>query len=184
MGLLDRFRKKSDEPEFDPLKDLVLGKLKVGYLVDYDLRTWLVTDYNRYSFNDGRTAEEWELEADRDKRYLERAEGDGESWSLSKTIPIGVLGGDVRQHVLDHEDPPEKVTYKGTTYYLDGSVGGTLVPGGGVGTRRELIQWELIDEDEESFISIMQWSETELSAVAGIFVEDYQFSNILPGVPA
>ena len=57
MGFLDRFRNKSEQPELDPLKDLVLGKLRVGYLLDYDLRTWTMTDYNRYEFNDGRCAE-------------------------------------------------------------------------------------------------------------------------------
>ncbi len=178
MGFLDRFRKKNDEPEIDPLRDLVLDKLKVGYLVDYDLRTWVVTDHSRYRFNDGRHSEEWELTEDRDKRYLERSE-DG-TWALSETVPIGALEGGVRQHILDHDDPPEQVTCRGTTYYLEGSEGGALTPGGG-GPRQELIQWELLDEDEKRFLSIIQWSEREISAVCGIFVEDYQFSNILPG---
>ena len=35
MGLLDRFRKKpkDDELDFDPTQDMVLSKLKVGYLL-------------------------------------------------------------------------------------------------------------------------------------------------------
>ena len=37
-----KFGKKKKE-EFDPFQDLVLSKLKVGYLVDYDLKTWDVT---------------------------------------------------------------------------------------------------------------------------------------------
>ncbi|MEM7351308.1 MAG: DUF4178 domain-containing protein [Acidobacteriota bacterium] len=182
MGFLDRFRKPQDPPELDPLKDLVLAKLKVGYLVDYDLRTWQVTDYARYRFNDGRESEEWELTAERDKRYLELASDDADVWTLSEDIPVGALGGGVRQHILDHDDPPEQVTYQGRVYYSEGSNGGQLIPGGG-GPRRDLIQWELLDESEEHFLSIMQWSETEVTAVAGIFVEDYQFSDILPGEP-
>ncbi len=182
MGLLDRFRKQTDELEVDPLKDLVLAKLKVGYLLDYDLRTWQVTDYARYRFNDGRESEEWELTAERDKRYLELAQGDGEIWTFSKNIRIGAIEGDVRQHILDHDDPPEEIAYEGTVYYLEGSNGGYLLPGGEE-PRRELIQWELLDEDEERFLSIIQWSETEVSAVSGSFVEDYQFTDILPGEP-
>ncbi|MEM7583946.1 MAG: DUF4178 domain-containing protein [Acidobacteriota bacterium] len=179
MGFLDRFRKTRSEPELDPLADLVLAKLKVGYLVDYDLRTWVVTEYSRYSFNGGRTAEEWELTEGTDKLYLERSE-QGDAWSLSKTIPLGALGTGVRQHILDHDEAPEQVTYKGTVYYLDDSAGGELVSADGK-ERKELIQWEFLDEDEEGFVSIVQWSETELSAVAGHFVEEYQFTDILPG---
>ena len=42
MGLKDRiFGKKTQDAELDPLADLVLEKLRVGYLVDYDLKTWL-----------------------------------------------------------------------------------------------------------------------------------------------
>lgn len=181
MGLFDRFRRRDEDDGIDPLKDLVLEKLRVGYLVDYDLKTWTVTAHNRYRFNDGRTAEEWELTAGREKRYLELSRGDEEAWTLSKSIPIGAVGpGNVRQHLLEHEDPPDQLTYRDVTYYMEGSVGGHLLPGDGEG-RQELIVWEYVDDDEESFVSIVQWSETEVTAVAGTFVEDYQFTNILPG---
>ncbi len=182
MGFLDRFRKQSTELEFDPLKDLVLAKLKIGYLVDYDLRTWQVSDHVRYRFNDGRETEEWEITAERDKRYLEHAPGDGEIWTLARDIAVGVIEGDVRRHILEHDDPPEEIRYKGTVYYLDGSNGGDLLPGGD-GPPRQLIQWEFLDQDEERFVSIVQWSESEFTAVSGIFVEDYQFTDILPGEP-
>lgn len=181
MGLLDAFRKKDKdaEPEIDPLKDLVLAKLRVGYLVDYDMKTWQVTAYNRYRFNDGETAEEWELTAGREKRYLELTQDDGDLWCLSQKVPIGALGGNVRNHIIEHDDPPDQVTCKGTTYYLDSSVGGKMFAGGGHG--QELIKWELIDEDDENFLTIEQWGETEFEAAAGTYVEEYQFTNILPG---
>ena len=55
MGLRDLFGKKAKDKdrdaEPDPIADLVLGKLKVGYLVDYDLKTWEVTGYCRYEFD-------------------------------------------------------------------------------------------------------------------------------------
>lgn len=184
MGIFDRLRNKDEAPKLDPLKDLVLDKLQVGFLVDYDLKTWTVTDYSRYTYNDGRSAKEWELTSGSTKRYLEQVQGDEEGWSLSKSIPLGALSSEVtdnvREHILEHEDPPDQVTYKDTVYYLEGSVGGFQVPRTG-GTRQELILWEFLDEDEESFTSIVQWSEAEFNAVHGIFVEEYEFANILPG---
>ena len=100
MGLTDRlFGKKKVDEEPDPLADLVLKKLKVGYLVDYDLQTWQVTSYCRYTFS-GKddSVEEWELTSAGELRYLERADG---AWSLSRKISIGDLDGDIRRHILD-----------------------------------------------------------------------------------
>ena len=51
----------------------------------------------------------------------------------------------------------------------------------GEGAGNEVIRWEFLDEDEESFLGIEQWSESELGAATGSFVEDYEFTSILPG---
>ncbi len=183
MGLLDMFRgKKDEEPELDPLADLVLEKLRVGYLVDYDLETWEVTAHNRYRWNGGGTSEEWELTSGREKRYLELSEDDGPCWTLARKVPFGKVGSEVRNHILKHEDPPDEVTVDGKTYYLDESDGGYFDPGG-TGGGEPLIKWELVGEDDEGFLTLEQWGETELAASVGIYVEEYQFSNILPGQP-
>jgi len=177
MGLFDIFRSK--QPEADPLADLVLDRMKVGFLVDYDLATWTVTAYNRYDF-DGDAVEEWELTEGHRKRYLERGEDDGVHWALSKKIPIGSIDGDVRSQVLDHGDPPQRVTYQGTEYFLDDSAAGHMMADGD-GAPQELIKWEYLDEEGEKYLTVEQWGETELEASAGVAVHEYQFENILPG---
>ena len=177
MGLFDIFRSKPAEA--DPLADLVLGRMKVGFLVDYDLATWTVTAYNRYDF-DGDAVEEWELTEGHRKRYLERSEDDGVHWSLSKKIPVGSIDGDVRRRIIDHDDPPERVSYQGTEYYLDDSAAGHMRPGGD-GAPQQLIKWEYLDEEGEKYLTVEQWGENEFAASAGEVVETYQFSNILPG---
>ena len=182
MGLADRLfgRKKKADEEPDPLADLVLEKLRVGYMLDYDLRTWQVTGYSRYRFAGREDCEEWELTAGREQRYLELADG---AWSLSASIAIGDIAGDIRQHILDHDDPPERIIFEGTVYRLDASYAGHMLPGGD-GAGRQVIRWEFVDEDETRFVGIEQWSETEFTAAAGSAVEDYQFTHILPGSPA
>ena len=181
MGLTDRWfgRKPADEGP-DPLADLVLEKLRVGYLVDYDLDTWKVTGYCRYRFS-GRDddIEEWELTRSGEQRYLERAD---DAWSLSRRIAIGDIAGDVRQRILDDEDPPERIVFEGAAYRLDASYAGHLFPDG-AGAGESVIRWEYVDEAETAFVGIEQWSETEFTAAAGRVVEDYQFTHILPGSP-
>jgi len=183
MGLFDIFRKKDDDEELaiDPLRDLVLEKLQVGFLVDHDLETWKVTAYNRYDF-DGDEVEEWELTTGRKKRYLERSEDDEEVWALSEKVPVGALEsaeGSVRQYTIEHEDPPEQITYQGETYYLDEMAAGHLYPDG-EGPRRELIKWDFVDGSGESFVTLEQWGETDFEAAAGKEVAPYEFTNILP----
>ena len=179
MGLMDRVfgRKKADEGP-DPLADLVLEKLKVGYLVDYDLQTWQVTAYCRYTFS-GKDAsvEEWELTAGGERRYLELADG---GWSLARTISIGAVDGDIRRHILDHDDPPARIVFEGTEYYLDACYGGHMFSDG-KGGGEQLIRWEFLDAAEKNFVGIEQRSETEFAAAAGFVVEEYEFTHVLPG---
>ncbi|MDA1093544.1 MAG: DUF4178 domain-containing protein [Acidobacteria bacterium] len=180
MGLKERlFGKKTTDEAPDPLADLVLDKLKVGYLVDYDMQTWQITSHARYHFSGtDDPVQEWELTAAGEQRFLELADG---AWSLSRNISIGDLAGNVRQHILDHEDPPERVVFDGAEYHLDASYAGQMVPDGS-STGQEVIRWEFLDAAEKTFVGIEQWSETEFAAAAGFVVEDYQFSHILPGV--
>jgi hypothetical protein len=173
------FKKKSDEPEFDPLRDLVLGKLKVGYLLDYDMKTWSVTEFNKYDI-EGHEKLEWELTSSQEVLYLEREEDDEVYWSISKKIPIGKIEGGVRKYIIENEDPPEQITLENKTYYMDESGAGFFYKNG-LGRGIEFIFWSFMDDDEKNFVSIEQWGETEFEAAMGKEVEEYQFSNILPG---
>lgn len=181
MGLRERLfgRRKDADDAPDPLADLVLAKLRVGYLVDYDLQTWRVTGYSRYRFSGLDDLEEWELTAAGEQRYLERS---GDAWSLSRRIAVGDIAGDVRRHILKHEDPPGTIIFRGAAYRLDASYAGHLLPDGD-GDGEPVIRWEFLDEAETGFVGIEQWGETEFTAAAGSVVEEYQFTHILPGSP-
>jgi len=179
MGFFDFLSKKEPE-EIDPLKDLVLSKLHVGFFLDYDMKTWEVTAHNTYDYGDGYFSEEWELTSGNDIRYLERYEDDDVEWSFCQKIPIGKLENNIRQHIMEHEDPPEKIRYENSDYFLDDS-GAAYYSKAGNGAREELIYWTYITEDEKNFITIEQWGESEFEASTGLYVEEYQFTNILPG---
>ena len=179
MGLMDRmFGRKPADQAPDPLADLVLEKLKVGYLVDYDLQTWQVTGYCRYTFSGmDRSVEEWELAAGGERRYLELADG---GWSLSRTISIGDIDGDIRRHILDNDDPPARIVFEGAEYHLDACYGGHMFPDG-KGAGEQMIRWEFLDAAEKNFVGIEQHGETEFAAAAGFVVEEYEFTHLLPG---
>jgi hypothetical protein len=179
MGFLDLFKENKEE-SIDPLKDLVLSKLQPGYMVDYDMNTWQVTARNKYDFGEGYYSDEWELTGAGDTWYLERYEDDDVEWSFCKKIPIGSIEGDIRKHIIENEDPPKKIEYKGKTFFLDES-GAAYFLKDVKESRQEFVYWTFKDEKEENFVAIEQWGEEEFEASAGLYVEEYQFSNILPG---
>jgi len=178
MGLRDFFNRKAKRAP-DPLSDLTLEKLKVGYFVDYDMRTWCVEAYNHYDWGSGDITYEWQLVSHDDTLYLEREPDDEDHWSVSRKIPIGKLGIDIKAQVLEHDDPPDEIEVDGTAYYLDETGGGQFHKGG-TEPGKDLLKWDYADDSGESYLSIEQWGEAEFEASIGERAEVYQFDNILP----
>lgn len=170
---------KEKKQEIDPLKDLVLSKLKVGYLLDYDLKTWEVTAHNKSQWGEGDFSEEWELRCEDEVLYLEREEDDEVEWALTRKVPITDVGKDIAGYIKKHEDPPDEIHYKGKKYHLEESSGGKFYKGGR-DSYDEFLCWDFIDESEEYVLTLEQWSETSFEAAYGKVVEEYQFTNILP----
>lgn len=180
MGISDLFGKKKKE-EFDPLRDLVLSKLKVGYMLDYDLKTWEVTGYNRYDWGEGEYSEEWELQSGGEIIYLEREEDDGNLiWTVSRKIPISRIEKSVIDQIKEKEDPPEDIIFEGRKYYLSESGAGYLLKGG-TGSKKGFIFWDFLDDSEKRILTIEQWGDNEFELSNGEYVDEYQFTNILPG---
>ena len=173
------FKKKEKEDQVDPLSGLNLSALKTGYVLDFDLKTWQVTAHNRYDY-DGDWTDEWELSSAEEVRYLEREDDDEVSWTLYRNIPLSEIEEDVRTLIRDNDDPPEAVSCNGTRFLSESSDAGHFHrDGSDVG--REFVNWTYVDDSEEKVLVIEQWGENEFSASLGEFVEEYQFSSILPG---
>lgn len=178
MGWFDRFKKKT--PETDLTRDLVLSKLKVGYFVDYELDSYEVTAHHVYDLGDEMEMEEWALNSGRKTLYLSRYEDDEVEWSLAKKIPIGAIDGNMRDYIQTHDDPPDRITYQDTTYYLDDSDAGYFYENG-KGKGEEFLSWTFLDESGDNIVTIEQWDEDAFEASSGHYVQEYQFTHILPG---
>ena len=89
MNLRKLFGRDDDEKEEEEYyQDLTLERMKVGYMVDYDLKTWEVTGCNSYDY-DGFISREWELKSGDEVRLLERSEEDGKAeWTLTRRIQV------------------------------------------------------------------------------------------------
>ena len=181
MGLFDMFKKKPQEDSVG-VTDLRLRDLRVGYYVDYYLKTWEVKAANRYDW-DGEESLEWQLASPGTTFYLQMDEDDEVSWSMSKAIAFSDLGSEIRKAIIEQGDPPEQITFGSDTYFMDEVAGGHFYANGQTNPEarpQEMISWSYSDADGEKYLTIEQWGEQEFKAYLGWPVEEFQFSNILP----
>lgn len=179
MAFKKWFVRDKEEDAPDPLKDYNLNTMRIGYLVDYDMETWEVIGCNSYDY-DGFVTEEWVLKCSNKVAYLERADSDGEvTWTLTQNISPRQISEDAIDHTLEHENPPEVLTYNGRGYTLTESGGGVFREND-EGPGEEFISWSYCDDSGKHVLFIIQWGERDFKSVAGEYVEEYQFTNILP----
>lgn len=179
MGLLNLFRPRQKEiNESDPLY-LDLSRMKTGYFVNYDLKTFEVNGYAEYDWGDGYITQEWELADGEKLLYLEREKDDKVYWELSEEVK-NIEVNKIFDYIKENEDPPEELDFSSRKYFLDESGAGHFCRDGkrpGV----ECIMWFYSDEHEKNFFSIYQWGENDFTAYKGTPVEEYQFTEITPG---
>ena len=183
MGWKDLFglgKKDTKEEGPDPLHDLTLSNIRVGYMVDFDLRTWEVRARHHYDWGGRDITHEWQLRSHDEVIYLQKESDDEAEWSISRPVSPGRLGPNIRDHILEHGDPPDEITFEGTTYYLEETGGGHFYKDG-KGPGKEFLSWGYEDDSGEKYLTIEQWGETEFEASVGEAVAEYQFTNILPG---
>jgi len=178
MSIKDWFTKEK-KPTLDPLKELTLANMKVGYFVDFDQKTWEVMAVNWYDFGQGDRSYEWQLQGADSTVYLELEQDDEEYWTLSWKIPFARLGAKVKEHLLEEEDPPDQIEFEGIVYYLEETAGGHYFKGG-LPPGKEFLRWSYEDNSGEKYLEIEQWGEEDFEATAGRPVEEYHFTNILP----
>ena len=178
MGFKKWFGDKDRDEESHAYVEYTLATMQVGFLVDYDLKTWEVTGIGTYDY-DGYRTEEWELTAGSDVYFLERARADGRTvWTLSHAIDFNAIEGDIAAAVAATGDPPESLRFEGLEYAGEESDAG-IYCADGEGEGREFVSWSYAATDGQ-LLFISQWGEREFSAYAGIVVEEYQFTDILP----
>jgi hypothetical protein len=190
INLGNWFGKKDPDGAQEGLADLRLDSMRIGDLVDYDLQTWQVTAASIYDY-DGFPTQEWQLTAGDEVRFLERSEDDGKTdWTLTRSIDIGAIQEDVTGAIGENEDPPQVVHFESREYRAvesdagmqfvvaaDGSTGGST----GENAGREFVSWSYEARDEERVLFISQWGERRFTAYEGEPVNEYSFTDILPG---
>lgn len=172
------FGKGKENGEY--IREVTLSTMELGCLVDYDLQTWEVTGISTYDF-DGFLTREWELSNGTEVRFLERVEEDGKvEWTLTRKIQINQIEENIIDIIVEFDDPPEEIHYQERLYKAVESSAGILRDADEDEGGREFVNWSY-EEDGDRVLFITQWGERDFMACEGTYVEEYQFTDILPG---
>lgn len=175
MGIKDLFKKKKEE---EPV-DINLRNLYKGCVLDYFMQSWVVKECYEYDWGNNFFTKEYLIDSGQEQQYL-HVEEDGElEITLSKEVSIMSIDKEIKSDIIKDDQPGKKIIYQNKTYYLSGENQGYFK---NVEDEywSEFVSWEFVDEEENEFIGIMRWGETDFSASVGQYVNEYEFSNFLP----
>ncbi|MDH5397596.1 MAG: DUF4178 domain-containing protein [Cyclobacteriaceae bacterium] len=183
MGLFDFLKKKEKEPEYD-VTNLTVKDLKIGFILDYDLKSWVIKEMYEYDWGNNNFSYGFMLDSGDDVVYLD-VEDKGEMYlTVTRPVKMRLLGDGIKDYIIKNESPPERIVYENETYYLESDSAGyftDITKGENAGESASMISWELFNEDEDKVIGIIQWDERNIEASAGVVIKDYDISNIIPG---
>ena len=180
MGLFDRFKKK-EEPHYDP-SNLKIEDLRVGFMFDYDLKTWVIKEEYEYDWGNNYFTREYKLEAADDTAYLHIDYNDEGFMTLSRKLKVRALGENIPEEIIENKRPPKKIEYDGATYLLDKESPGYFSDDPEDDESwTEFISWDYYGADGKLVACVEQWGQREFEASHGKVVHDYEITNILPG---
>ena len=179
MGIkkfFDKITGKEDEPSYFDLK---LTDLKMGFLVDYDMKSWEVTGVYEYDWGNNFFTKEYRLNSGDDLIFVHLEDDDELSISVSRKEKVMKMGADVKPLIIKTDNPPNRIYYNNKNYFLAEDSQGYFRE---VGSEdwSEFVSWEFTNEDETEFINLERWSESDIEGSVGRYAQEFEFSNFLP----
>ncbi len=182
------FKKKKEEEkktDFLDVTNMRVNQMRKNGFVDYDLKTWQVTAVYEYDWGNNYWADEFQLVQADETAYLYVEEDGGHlDCSIAYKININEVdsedGKDVVDHILDKEQPPRKVLYRGELFIKEKeSLGHFRDTNDGPDDWSEFVTWTFHNKDKTKSLNIEQWGEQEFAAAVSQPIGELMFSNFI-----
>lgn len=170
--MLNWFKKKKVE-EVEIIN--TVQQAKVGDVIDYYMKSWEVKEEGEYDWGNNEFSTELKLDAGDEHLYLSIEEDDEIELSVSRSIKWKEIEGDLRNQMLQYNEPPRQIVSDGVTYQLTEN---------GMGRFRSISRdtgwssfeyWDFEDKTEDKIITIENWN-GEYELFKGEYVEPFEFS--------
>lgn len=171
-------KKKKEEPHYDPT-NIGLTDIRKGYILDFDLQTWEVTEEFEYDWGDNDFSYEFKLESATDSVFLSVENDDFITGTISRKVMWGKLPDEVEDGITNKGKPPKQIKLDGITYYRDAK---SLGYWRNIETKdsSEYICWEYYDDTEKNVLTLEQFGDEAFEASKGVVYNPDAFTNILP----
>ena len=174
------FFKKKKAPAYD-VTNLSLKDLNVGFIFDYDMKSWVVKEVYKYDWGNNNFTSEYKVDSGDEVAFLHIADEGELEISLSKSIRLSKIDEAIADEIEKNEKPPRKIHFNEKLYFLEEDAAGYFRDlSKETEDWEELISWEYLNDEATNVLSITQWDIRNIEASAGLILKEYQFSNIIP----
>ena len=174
------FFKKKKAPTYD-VTNLSLKDLNVGFIFDYDMKSWVVKEVYKYDWGNNNFTSEYKVDSGDEVAFLHIADEGELEISLSKSIRISKIDEAITDEIEKNEKPPRKIHFDEELYYLEEDAAGYFRDlSKETEDWEELVTWEYLNDEATKVLSITQWDIRNIEASAGLVLKEFQFSNIVP----
>lgn len=165
---------------YDPA-NLSVENLQVGYLLDYDYKTWRVASEQQFDWENGTSEKGFCLVSDLDRRniYLRKESGHLEVIE-TKDISIHAIDSNLEKELMASIRPLNVVTYNGLPYYRENGRTGWSFHLPQEDNGKKIKVWEYMNEQRDRVIRLEQYGENQFHTSIGSVVSFLKFSEILP----
>jgi hypothetical protein len=175
MGIFDFFKKDKTEAQIN----FTVNTMKVGFMVDYFMKTWEVKKVYTYDWGNNFYSKEYLLDSGDETIYLSVEEDDKLICSIWNKLDIFEIDSGLVNSITSTDDAPDKLVYENKTFIRkESSQGSCQVDGESEDS--ELVNWMYKNPETKELLSIDRFGEEEFGAAKGNYVKEFEFSNILP----
>ncbi len=167
--------------EDDPL-NLQIENLKIGYLVDYGLKTWEVKNENQYDWDSGLVEREFVLKNDTQRQFLSVWYQHG-TWNtqVAEEINLHSIREDLDKEILQNQNPPTILHYGDLKFYREDFREGFVFDKSNRNLKgNKVLAWDYYDQTRQKIVRIEQSGRKKFRAKLGFVVDSSLFSEVLP----
>ncbi|OHX66083.1 DUF4178 domain-containing protein [Flammeovirga pacifica] len=181
FGFFKKKNKEDEEPSYDPT-NITIRDLRLGYIFDFEMKTFEVTGEYEYDWGDNDRSYEYKIESATDTFFLQVDDEDELTGTVNQSILWGKLPENVEEDILKKGKPPKSISFNGKEFFRDEKSVGYWrdVHSMSSDESTEYMCWDYYDESEKFVLCIEQHGDEAFNASLGIVEPARKFTNILP----
>lgn len=160
--------------------EINLHSLDMGYILDYEMRSWEIKEVAHYDWGNGFKGKEFKIFDGKETIYLYV---DPALEEISVSHQVNVNEGDIlssKKSILATDEPLNSLSYDGKEWIIDDeSLAEYKIEG--ESDWMDLLCWTYVDKATgKEFLTLNRWGEKKVEAYRGNYIKSFEISNILP----